>query len=51
MKAREPEKAVEIFQRMKRENCRPSTDTYTMLINLYGKVREFCFLLEDLVAL
>ena len=32
-----PQKAVEIFQRMKRDCCQPSTDTYTMLINLYGK--------------
>lgn len=31
-------KAVEIFHRMKRDGCQPSTDTYTMLINVYGKV-------------
>lgn len=32
------QKAVDIFQRMKRDSCQPSTNTYTMLINLYGKV-------------
>ena len=31
---RNPQKAEEIFQMMKRDCC----DTYTMLINLYGKV-------------
>lgn len=30
--------ALEIFQRMKKDRCKPSTDTYTMIINLYGKV-------------
>ena len=40
MKGGETEKAVEIFQRMKRDPCQPSTKTYTMLINLYGKVNE-----------
>lgn len=38
MKGGNPDKAEEIFQRMKREGCKPSTETYTMLINLYGKV-------------
>lgn len=39
IRGRNTSKAVEIFQRMKSEQCQPSTDTYTMLINLYGKVR------------
>lgn len=38
MKGRNSQKALAIFDRMKRESCQPSTDTYTMLINLYGKV-------------
>lgn len=38
MKGKNSEKAVEIFHRMKRNRCQPSADTYTMLINLYGKV-------------
>jgi pentatricopeptide repeat protein len=38
MKGGNPQKAEEIFQRMKRDCCEPSVDTYTMLINLYGKV-------------
>lgn len=38
MKGRNSIKALEIFQRMKRDQCQPSTDTYTLLINLYGKV-------------
>lgn len=38
IRGRNTSKAVEIFQRMKTEQCQPSTDTYTMLINMYGKV-------------
>lgn len=38
MKGGNPDKAEEIFERMKRDGCKPSTETYTMLINLYGKV-------------
>ncbi|GJW60651.1 pentatricopeptide repeat-containing protein [Tanacetum coccineum] len=37
VKGRNSQKAIEIYQRMKRNCCQPSTDTYTMLINLYGK--------------
>ncbi|KAL5731417.1 hypothetical protein ACHQM5_004146 [Ranunculus cassubicifolius] len=40
MKERNMEKAVEIFVRMKRERCQPSTETYTMLINIHGKVNR-----------
>lgn len=43
MKGRNSQKALVIFERMKRESCQPSTDTYTMLINLYGKVIHHCF--------
>ena len=39
MKGGNPNKVEEIFQRLKRDGCKPSTETYTMLINLYGKVR------------
>lgn len=39
------QKAIQIFQRMKRDCCQPSTDTYTMLINLYGKVSSFVIIL------
>lgn len=38
MKGGKPEKALKIFDRMKREPCQPTTETYTMLINLFGKV-------------
>lgn len=38
VKGGEPQKAIEIFDRMKRESCQPSTETYTLMINLYGKV-------------
>lgn len=38
MKGRNFDKAEEVFQRMKRDGCKLSTETYTMLINLYGKV-------------
>lgn len=38
IKGGNPQKAEEIFQRMKRDQCEPSADTYTMLINIYGKV-------------
>lgn len=43
LKGGNPQKAVEIFQRMKRDQCQPSTETYTMLINLYGKVSLAAF--------
>lgn len=43
LKGRNTQKAVEIFQRMKRDRCKPSTDTYTMMINLYGKVPYHLF--------
>ena len=33
------EKAVEVYERMKRERCRTNTETYTLMINVYGKVR------------
>lgn len=33
-------KAIELYRRMKQERCEPTTDTYTMLINLYGKVSQ-----------
>lgn len=35
-------KALEIYERMKRERCEPTTETYTMLINLYGKQNPLC---------
>lgn len=38
MKGQNTQKAIDIFQRMKRDNCQPSTETYTLMINLYGKV-------------
>lgn len=44
LKARKPQKALEIFQRMKNSRCKPSTDTYTMIINLYGKVSLYLIL-------
>ncbi|KAG5234422.1 pentatricopeptide repeat-containing protein [Salix suchowensis] len=40
MKARNPQRAIEIFQRMKNDGCQPSTDTYTLLINLHGKASQ-----------
>lgn len=40
LKGRDTQKAVEIFERMKRDRCKPSTETYTMMINLYGKVHR-----------
>jgi len=49
MKGGNSNKVEEIFQRMKRDACKPTTETYTMLINLYGKVsllRFFIFCLE-----
>lgn len=39
LKARCTEKAVEVYQRMKRERCRANTETFTLMINVYGKVR------------
>lgn len=38
LKGRQTHKAVEIFQRMKKDRCKPSAETYTLMINLYGKV-------------
>lgn len=43
LKARCTEKVVEVYQRMKRERCRTNTETYTLMINVYGKVRQFCY--------
>jgi pentatricopeptide repeat protein len=43
MKAGNPQRAIEIFQRMKSDGCQPSTDTYTLLINLHGKVSSVVF--------
>ncbi|CDY31666.1 BnaA05g08810D [Brassica napus] len=31
------EEAIVVFQRMKRERCKPTTETYNLMINLYGK--------------
>jgi pentatricopeptide repeat protein len=42
LKARCTEKAVEVYQRMKRDRCRTNTETYTLMINVYGKVRQSC---------
>lgn len=51
MKGGDTQKAVEIFERMKRDRCQPSTATYTMLINLYGKVNYInCFILNLSIA-
>ena len=41
IKGQNSDKALEIFERMKRECCEPTTETYTMIINLYGKVSLF----------
>lgn len=38
IKTRDSQRALAVFQRMKRDNCEPNTETYTMVINLYGKV-------------
>ncbi|XP_062183495.1 pentatricopeptide repeat-containing protein At2g35130-like [Phragmites australis] len=38
LKARCTEKAFEVYQRMKKERCRTNTETYTLMINVYGKV-------------
>lgn len=38
LKTRKSQQALAIFQRMKRENCEPTVETYTLMINLYGKV-------------
>ncbi|MCI01008.1 pentatricopeptide repeat-containing protein, partial [Trifolium medium] len=37
MKGGNFDKAEEIFQRMKKDGCKLSIESYTMLINLYGK--------------
>ncbi|KAK1281998.1 Pentatricopeptide repeat-containing protein [Acorus calamus] len=40
MKGQNNQKAVEVFQRMKNDQCQPNADTYTLLINLYGKANQ-----------
>lgn len=40
MKGGNPEDAVNIFQRMKRDHCEATAETYTLMINLYGKVKS-----------
>lgn len=37
-KRRDSQQALAVFQRMKRENCELNAETYTMVINLFGKV-------------
>ncbi|CAN7103954.1 unnamed protein product [Brassica rapa subsp. narinosa] len=34
------EEAIVVFQRMKRERCKPTTETYNLMINLYGKASK-----------
>ncbi|KAH0883008.1 hypothetical protein HID58_059104 [Brassica napus] len=34
------EEAIDVFQRMKRERCKPTTETYNLMINLYGKASK-----------
>ncbi|KAI8559618.1 hypothetical protein RHMOL_Rhmol04G0187400 [Rhododendron molle] len=43
LKITNSQKVVEIFERMKRDHSEPSTETYTMMINLYGKVISAVF--------
>ncbi|KAI8531872.1 hypothetical protein RHMOL_Rhmol11G0169600 [Rhododendron molle] len=43
LKVTNSQKVVEIFERMKRDHSEPSTETYTMIINLYGKVISAVF--------
>lgn len=45
LKGTNSQKVVEIFERMKRDHCEPSTETYTMMINLYGKVISGIYLI------
>ncbi|KAJ4825732.1 hypothetical protein Tsubulata_035305 [Turnera subulata] len=40
MKNGNSKRAIEIFNRMKRDSCQPSTETYTLLINLHGKASQ-----------
>uniref|UniRef100_A0A7N0UEK2 Pentatricopeptide repeat-containing protein n=1 Tax=Kalanchoe fedtschenkoi TaxID=63787 RepID=A0A7N0UEK2_KALFE len=40
VKGGNPEKAIEIYHRMKRDRCQPTPETYTMLINIYGRARK-----------
>lgn len=40
-KGGQTQKALQIFDKMKRDRCQPTADTYTMIINLYGKVKIF----------
>ncbi|KAG2326748.1 hypothetical protein Bca52824_009476 [Brassica carinata] len=34
------EEAIDVFKRMKRERCKPTTETYNLMINLYGKASK-----------
>ncbi|AEC09069.1 Tetratricopeptide repeat (TPR)-like superfamily protein [Arabidopsis thaliana] len=34
------EEAIDVFQRMKRDRCKPTTETYNLMINLYGKASK-----------
>ncbi|KAG5523799.1 hypothetical protein RHGRI_003240 [Rhododendron griersonianum] len=45
LKGTNSQKVEEIFERMKRDHCEPSTETYTMMINLYGKVISGIYLI------
>nr|CAD1823200.1 unnamed protein product [Ananas comosus var. bracteatus] len=40
LKGRCTQEAIEIFQRMKKDRCTPSTETYTLMINIYGKANQ-----------
>ena len=44
LKGRNSQKALQVFEKLKRDHCEPSTKTYTMLINLYGKVISVLYL-------
>lgn len=41
MKRKNFHKAEEVYQNMKKDRCQPSNETYTMIINLYGRVDCF----------
>ncbi|KAI8558387.1 hypothetical protein RHMOL_Rhmol04G0088000 [Rhododendron molle] len=45
LKVTNSQKVVEIVERMKRDHSEPSTETYTMIINLYGKVISGIYLI------
>ena len=54
MKGGNSDKAKHIFKRTKKDACKPTTETYTMLINLYRKVslvRFFVFCLKLTVSI